>query len=204
MKPDLVILGFVLNDLSVYLHRPNAKGELRGLHPYAERTWFAENYFLGKIFYHSYFAHYIVKSINFAYLRLKRRFGMPTYEFQVRPDFHTAWKDFMWHSEERLFIKMLDLLKSNNIPLIVLCFPVKEQMEEKNIEKDKLFVLKPQQKLLEICQKLKIPLLDLWGSFYEGGNKKLFCDYLHLTQEGNIIAICRLVEFICELRLIRK
>jgi lysophospholipase L1-like esterase len=204
ISPDLVILGFVLNDLFTYLHKPNMKGELRGWHPDAERAWFAGTSFAGKIFYRSYLAHYIAKSINLVYQELKRRFGRHTYEFEIRTDFHAAWKDFMWKGEERLLTNMKNLLKSNNIPLVIACFPVKEQIDEENIKRDKPFVLKPQRRLLEICQKLKIPLLDLWSNFYEITDKEFLCDYLHFTQEGNVIIADKLAEFINEQHLIKN
>ena len=204
INPDLVILGFVLNDLFDYLHRPNVKGELRGWHPYTERTWFAEDCFFGRIFYHSYFAHYIVKRINLAWQELKRRLGRHTYEFEIRTDFHAAWKDFMWKGEERLLTNMKNLLKTNNITLVIVCFPMKDQIDEENIKEDKPFVLKPQQKLIEICQKLEVPFLDLWSSFYERRDENYFCDYLHFTHEGNIIIADRLTGFINEQHLIEN
>jgi hypothetical protein len=196
LKPDLLILGFVLNDLFIYLQRPDSKGGLGGIHPYAERTWFGENCFFGRIFYHSYFAHYIVKKINLARLELKRRSGIPTYEFEINYHFHNAWKEFAWPEEERLLAEMKASLELNNIPMVIVCFPVKEQVEERNIKKDKSFMLKPQHKLLDICHRLKIPLLDLWGDFYERRDGSNFNGYIHFTHEGNVIIADKLAEFI--------
>lgn len=196
MKPDLVILGFVLNDLFIYLHRPVPGGKFTTWHPFVERSWFAGNGFLGKLFSHSYFAHFIVKRINFMFHKLKKRFGRPVYKFETMSDFHAAWKDFMWESEERLLAEMKDLLKSNNIPLMIVCFPVQEQMDEGKIKRDKPFLLKPQRKLSVICRKLNIPLLDLWSDFYAKRKAENFYDYLHFRRAGNIIIADGLAGFI--------
>lgn len=199
MEPDLVILGFVLNDLYIYLHRPTPNGSLFGLHPYARRTFFGRDSAFGRIFYRSYLAHFIVRGVDMFYKKMIRP---PMYSFERRGDFHAAWKDFMWKDEAIRLKEMQDLLRSKGIPFAIVCFPVTDQFNEGYINRDREYLLKPQRKLSEICRTYQIPLLDLWNYFYNRGDNDLIVDYHHLSPTANILFADKLAEFINKQRMV--
>jgi len=193
MKPDVVLLGFVFNDLYYkYLHKPT-KQKLLGSEPTAYLQHFDPSTFPGFLFARSYLAHEVV---NRAGLLRKRILRHPTFPFEQRGDFYLAWKSHAWNSSRKLIEEMHALLTQSEISLQILVFPVVDQVNDKYRELDKTYVLYPQQKIREICDGSGIPMLDLTESIYQNGGTKLFRDYVHLNGKGNEIVAGELEKYL--------
>jgi len=185
MEPDLVVLGFVLNDLPYkYLHKPTSRNRLLGTEPAVHRYRFDPDGFPGALFGWSYLAHDVVYRGE---LFLKRRTQRPIFPFEERVDFYLAWKSYGWARARALIGEMKALLSERRIPLELLVFPVSDQVNDTYRKLDEAYVLYPQSKIREICNEYAIPMLDLTDPIYRNGGAALFQDYLHLNGKGNDI-----------------
>jgi lysophospholipase L1-like esterase len=88
------------------------------------------------------------------------------------------------------------LLQKQGIPLVVLVFPVSEQLDRATRERDEPRVLYPQRRIREICEAHGIPMLDLTATLERNGGKELFKDYLHLNGKGNDVVADQVEEFL--------
>lgn len=192
MAPDLVILGFVNNDLFYkYLHKPLAGGAL-GYEPEAKLNGFSPYTPVGWIFARSYAAHALVHGCE----RIARKFsGRPSFPFEDMPDFRLAWKEYAWVREEALLRDLNQLLNARGIRLVVVAFPVVDQVNVRWLKLDRDYVLFPQRKLSSICDRHGIQLLDLTDALHQGGTN-LFKDYVHLTPEGNDLVGEQITRFL--------
>lgn len=182
-QPDLIILGYVFNDVYYkYLHRPNVVTFKLDHEPESLLNVFSDQTVLGDIFKNSYVAHGTVFATGIFYKKILRQ---PVYEFERRSDFFLAWKDHGWIDTDRLFGEMKKLLNDANIKMLVVIFPVSEQVHSSKEVFNESYVLYPQKRIKEILQKYEIPWMDLTSAINEGGGEKLFFDYLHLNSDGN-------------------
>ncbi len=182
MEPDLVVLGFVFNDVfSPYLHRPTARRRL-DYDPDSRLHQFDGSRFPGALFRWSHLAHQTVLRLRKAYRSLRDR---PSFEFEWRGDFYLAWKPYGWGETERLFGELQDVLKAREIPLAVVVFPVSEQVDPERRSLDEAYVEYPQTRIAAICRERGIPMLDLTEAITQAGGAELYRDYLHLKPEGN-------------------
>jgi lysophospholipase L1-like esterase len=182
MEPDLVVLCFVFNDVYFpYLHKPTAETAL-GSEPSHHLHHFDTRSFPGSLVARSYFAHLL----HFAGERAGRRlFNRPRFQFQKRGDFYLAWKEHGWDHTERLLATMRQELADLGIGLMVVAFPIRDQVEGAPLERDRDYVLYPQRRLETTCDRLAIPMLDLTPALVEAGGTALFADTLHLNPSGN-------------------
>jgi lysophospholipase L1-like esterase len=190
MKPDLVVLGFVFNDVYYkYFHRPSynqatGKNTLLNEDPDVYRHRFDPNGFPGALFGWSYLAHDVVhRGEQF----LKRRTRQPIFPFEEHVDFYLAWKSYGWANVRALIGDMKALLAERRVPLELLVFPISDQVNDAYRKLDEAYVLYPQRKIREICDEYAIPMFDLTDSIYRNGGTTLFRDYLHLNGKGNDI-----------------
>jgi len=182
MKPDLVILGFVFNDLYYpYVHKPTEEDMLEG-DPGVHLYHFNTDTFPGSLFARSYVAHQIVARSQILWKLIRRQ---PVFSFEKRGDFYLAWKPYAWKHARELIEEMRALLKKRGIPLVIVAYPIRDQVDDRYRRLDESYVLLPQRQLHEICQAASIPLLDLTQTLYTHGGTKLFRDYLHLNGQGN-------------------
>jgi lysophospholipase L1-like esterase len=184
MEPDLVVLGFALNDVYFkYLHKPS-KTELLGNEPTIGLYRFNPYSFPGNLFSRSYLAHSLVYQLeNLINSKIRGSY----FPFEHRLDFYLAWKDYGWAKTRKLIGEMKSLLDELRIPLIVVVYPVSDQVDDKYLVKNREYVLLPQKKIKEIGAEYHIPTLDLTEIIYENGGEELFVDYLHLNHKGNEI-----------------
>jgi lysophospholipase L1-like esterase len=195
MEPDLVILGFVFNDVYYkYLHRPTSQ-QLLGREPAAHLFHFNPDAFPGLLFARSHLAHQVV---NTGEVIWKRILGRPVFPFERRGDFYLAWKDYGWGHARALIGKMRTLLREKGVSLVVLVFPVSDQVNERYRKLDEAYVLYPQRKIREICDDYGIPMLDLTEVFYREGGITLFRDYLHLNAKGNDVVANELEKYLMD------
>ena len=193
MKPDLVVLGFVFNDVYYkYLHRPSDQ-KLLNTEPTTYLYHFDPSAFPGILFARSYLAHNIVDRSE---VILKRILQRPIFRFEQRRDFYLAWKSYGWYHTRKLIGEMQALLKERTVSLVVLIFPVSDQVNDQWRKLDEPYVLYPQGKIYEICDVYGIPRLDLTESLYRNGGVTLFRDFLHLNDKGNDIVTDELEKYL--------
>ena len=95
-----------------------------------------------------------------------------------------------------LIEKMHQQLGDRGIRLVIAIFPVSDQVGDEYLGYDRDYVLYPQRRIKEISERYSIPYLDFTDAIYNGGGKKLFSDYLHLTKEGNDIVAAEYTKYI--------
>lgn len=194
MKPDLVILGVVFNDLFYkYLHKPQ-KGKVLGTEPSVHLHRFDVDTFPGSLFARSYLAHEAVYSKDQVVRKLTKA---PYFPFDHRDDFYLAWKEYAWKKERELVGEMNELLKEKGIQFVIMAFPVKDQVDDQYLKLNRDYVLFPQRKLREICSDHRIPFLDLTETIYKSGGTALFRnDGIHLNQSGNDVIARELTVYL--------
>jgi lysophospholipase L1-like esterase len=192
MQPDLVVLGFVFNDVFYkYLHRPTGE-KIIAPEPESRLHRFNTDSFPGMLFRKSYLAH----ELTYAFRKLSYKLSLsPFYTFEHRNDFYLAWKSYGWTDTEKLIGKMHQQLADKNIPLVIVIFPISDQVDNEYINRDRNYVLYPQSRIKKISEKYDIPYMDLTNAIYQGGGRKLFSDYLHLTEEGNDIVASEITQY---------
>lgn len=193
MEPDLVVLGFVFNDVYYkYLHKPTESSFL-GPEPTVQLHRFDTRSFPGTLFAKSYLAH---KSVFALERFVKKMRGDPQFAFERRDDFNLAWKDYGWDETNALIGEMKDLLEKKNIQLMVMVFPLGDQLDENYLQINKDYVLYPQQRIGRICDDYHIPFLDLTEALYQNGGVKLFTDGIHLNGKGNDIVATEATDYL--------
>jgi lysophospholipase L1-like esterase len=196
MDPDIVILGFVFNDVYYkYLHKPT-KEKLLGREPAAHLHHFDTGSFPGILFARSHLAHQLV---GIGEIFWKRIVGRAVFPFEWRGDFYLAWRDYSWNHTRRLLGEMHALLRDRGVSLVVLVFPISDQVNHEYRKVDEAFVLYPQRKIHEICEDYGIPMLDLTGTIYREGGVTLYRDYLHLNGKGNDVVANELERYMVNL-----
>ena len=195
MEPDLVVLGFVFNDVYYkYLHKPHSQKFL-GREPSAHLHHFNPDSFPGMLLARSHLAHELA---SLGQVIWKRIVGRPVFSFERRGDFYLAWKPYGWKWVRDLLGEMHSLLQAKGISLVVLVFPVMDQVNESYRKADEAYVLYPQYRIREICDDYGIPILDLTETLYSNGGRTLFKDYLHLNGEGNNLVAAALESYLAD------
>jgi hypothetical protein len=181
-QPDIVFLGFVLNDLfQPYLHRPAVDARL-ALNPGTRLTRFDTKSFPGSLIGWSYAAHELV--LGFETLR-DRLGGRHTFSFEHQPDVFLAWEEHGWTETERLLAELARDLESRNIRFYVIVYPLRVQVNRRALQLDREQVLRPQRRLRSFLAGLGVPSIDAQPVLQDHGGVKLFSDHLHLTPQGN-------------------
>jgi lysophospholipase L1-like esterase len=195
MEPDLVVLGFVFNDVYYkYLHKPT-KEKVLGREPAAHLHHFNTDSFPGLLFARSHLAHQLV---SMGEILWKRIVGRPVFPFERRGDIYLAWKHYGWDHARTLIRDMHSLLREQGVPLVVLVFPVSDQVNDEYRNLDQAYVFYPQRKIREICDEYEIPMLDLTEAIYREGGVKVFRDYLHLNERGNDVVANELQKYLVD------
>ncbi len=182
-EPDMVIVGFVLNDVS--LDARNHPREIFGRLQSEESAEFRLRD-LHKLLQSS----HLVMSLQWV---LKRTIGRvsvqrnePPFQGRLRymellssdkEEIEAGWDIAMSELEE-----MLALLRTCGIKMVVVAFPPKLQIEE-HPAPDRL-----QKRLKTFCEDHQVPFVDLLPSFLENRDSHLFLDKVHLTASGYSLA----------------
>lgn len=193
MDPDMVILGFVFNDLFYkYLSKPTDTTIL-GREPEVQLHRFDTQKFPGTLFKRSYIAH----RAFFAFEVLRKKMtGQQAFPFEQRTDFYLAWKEFGWRDAERLLKEMKTLLQERNVEFRLVIYPVSDQTDTAYLDLNRSYVRYPQTRISGICQELHIVCFDLTEVLEKEGGRVLFRDYLHLNQRGNDIVAREVTKFL--------
>ena len=195
MQPDLVVLGFGFNDVYYkYLHKPTSSTFI-GREPAAHLYHINPDSFPGTLFANSHLAHEVA---SFGEVMWKRISGRPVFPFERRGDFYLAWKPYGWERVRDVIGEMQSLLQARGVSLVVLVFPISDQVNESYRIIDEAYVLYPQSRIHEICEDSGIPILDLTETLYSNGGRTLFKDYLHLNGEGNNVVAATLENYLAD------
>ena len=181
-----------------YLHKPVA-GSMIGREPSSRLNRFDKRSFPGFLFKDSYLAHEIVYFLERVAKKITRH---PYFGFERRGDFFLAWKDYGWYHTRELIGAMRDLLAESGIRMLIVIFPVSEQVIPAVRALDEEQVLYPQSRIKEICESYDIPCLDLTNQIFDGGGASLYRDYLHLNGAGNDIVAKELTRFLMKNRFL--
>ena len=121
------------------------------------------------------------------------------YSFDYRVDISSAWQDNAWKDIESQFAEARTLGQAHSFKMFVVVVPVASQYDASYLARDRDYVLKPQRKLKEICERLNIPFYDLYPDL----KADLFVDDgIHLTKEGRQIVGKRVAAFFADSHLI--
>jgi hypothetical protein len=108
-------------------------------------------------------------------------------------DWGCAWSDEAWRRMHPLFVEFERLARAHEFRLVTLCFPVRAQVEAE-------YVLNhPQQRLAKITSELGVPLLDLLPplrAVHHRRSTELFHDQCHLTEFGNELVAQEVFRFL--------
>ena len=193
MQPDLVVLGFVFNDLYYpYLHKPTA-GRMLDREPSILLHRFDTRTFPGRLFARSYLAHRVVFEGRRG---LRELTGYPFFRFERSDDFYLAWTPYGWDTTTPLLREMRDLLARHGRKLAIVVFPVVDQVDDAYRALDLDHVLYPQRRIGGICAALAVACLDLTESLHAAGGKGLYRDYLHLNKKGNDVVAAEITRFL--------
>jgi lysophospholipase L1-like esterase len=197
LQPDLVGVAFVLNDLYRFLHRFRVRdGRIVG------NSYDLTDEAIGSVDNRLY--QLLRRSAFLVWLRhrmggLVDRAGDAVSEgfsFDARPDFRNAWRDAAWNDVEVQLARMQELGRKHDFGVFLMAFPFGEQYRPDYLAKDRDYVLKPQQKLREISERLGIPVLDLYPLLDPGVD--LDADEIHLTAAGRRKVGGLLADFLVE------
>jgi lysophospholipase L1-like esterase len=146
--PDLVGVQFCLNDL----HRFHFEVAFHGQDN--SQAWWERQARRSHLY--RWAAEYATPSYAATLWRAARGFA-----FDYRADIRPAWQDSPWAAIEEQMREFRDIGRARSFPVFVVGVPLAIQYERSYLERDRDYVLKPQKKLGEICERLSIPLLDL-------------------------------------------
>src|SRR3989344_2313450 len=195
IQPDIVLLSYVPNDNHKFLHVFDQNANMLF-------TKEAEE----SLALHNIFDVIISKSYGLTWLKamfIKKQDDVhksaSKYWWGDSPDFNTSWKDESWDSVTRQIEKMWSVLNKNNARLLIVSFPLEDQLRLFSANTNDLYILKPQTKIAFISEKRDIPYLDLFPAFYKkyvGKGTQLYTDGLHLTTFGHAVAAEEILAFL--------
>lgn len=193
-EPDLVALGFCLNDVHKFLHTfAVVDGKI------VDRTYqftrdaersVSGGGWLSRMASQSLFLSWLGRRTREAAIAMNLRAG---YAFDARVDINTAWKDAGWPDVEDQISQMAALCRERAIRLCLIVFPHATQYRDKYLERDRDYVLSPQRRLRGICDRLKIPMLDLYPVLDESLLER---DGIHLKPDAIRIVAEQIAAFL--------
>ena len=191
---DAVVIGFVLNDVyHKYLHIPPLQGNAFSWDPNILLNRFNNKTFPGILFSWSYYINEIVDRIQT--LERKNR-NKINYQFEQNLDLYLAWKEYGWVDVRKSLLEIKSILKSRNIPLVVIIFPVIYQFDDHYLNSNKDYVLYPQSRITKILEDIDVKYLDLTDFISKHGKGSLYKDYIHLNEKGNELIQSEILTFI--------
>lgn len=191
-SPDLVILTYCLNDNYKFLHRFNENGQM---------LWTAEaeeSLQVNSVFGAFVSRSYILTKLKLGFAAFNRPRVASQFPWDNREDFNAAWKDESWAPNETYLAEMADVLARRGSRFAIVVFPFEPQLDERYLTADYAYTLKPQTKLKTICDRYRVPCLDLFPTFrdYRRQGAKLFRDGIHLTPAGHDVAAATILDFV--------
>jgi len=109
-------------------------------------------------------------------------------------DWGAAWEEDSWKEIYRELDELRSLAEQNQFQLAIMVFPVAVQVRS-SVADDY-----PQKKMLSYCSRAQIPCLDLLPWLKSHRDEEIFFDHCHLTAQGNRIVADALAEFIRDIQ----
>lgn len=187
LEPDIVLLGFALNDLHRFLH---------GFQVRDGRIVQSQAYAITADSGRPKSRSLLVQWVRW---RLERRAlaaepDSESFAFERHVGLRTAWQDAAWERERERLARLARLGREHDFRVAVVVFPVRDQYRPEDLARDRSFVLKPQRELRALCDRLDLPLLDLYDEL--DPERHLLPDGLHLTAEGRARVARRVATFL--------
>lgn len=199
-KPDLVGVGFVMNDLHKYLHQFRVEnGEIVGEYFFVDEAVQSVDSPVYRLARKSHFLVWLRQKLGI-FESLIEIYSQNGYTFEYRPDFNTAWQEESWATVEVQLKEMVRLGEIHGFRVFIIIFPFGEQMREDYLTKDYNYVITPQRQLMDICESLKIVCLDLFSVLDR--DEHLEADDIHLTKPGKTVVAEKVTEFLKKHHLI--
>ena len=199
LKPDIVLLGFYLND-----SRPpwGFENEYYHLPPWLiEKSKTVEQY---SYLYKWVWKRFLVKHFlgrNAAarwdwrneYVKENWITDQSAYQNVIKEasmDFGAAWQEDSWKKIYSGLDQMQTLAQKHNFKLSIIIFPVELQV------RSQVYDAYPQQKMLAYCKEHSIPCLDLLPLLQEHKNQDIFFDHCHLNALGHQMIATPIASFL--------
>jgi len=194
LNPDLVLLGFYLNDsrppwgFPAELNYPN--------------WWRRNSRLVDTIYRNLVFKQWIQEKGSdiflWAYSRHKLDWRHDRRDFlrlaaDARHDWGAAWHKETWPGIAEQVERLLFLVRENNVSLALVIFPVVFQVDAVFFENT------PQRMMRSICQGQGIPILDLLPVMRQQGAGNLLFDQCHPNRAGNRLIAKSLTPFLQDL-----
>ncbi len=201
-EPDLVGVGFVLNDLHHLLHTFKVEdgrivGENYDFTPQAVASVDSMAFRLAR---QSHFLVWLRRSLAPAINNLPYRVGRG-FAFDYRPDMNTAWKDSPWLTVKSQLDEMRALGIQHGFGLFMVVFPIADQYRPAYLAANREYVLKPQQQAADLCAQMNMACLDLYPAL----NPTYFLeDGIHLTAAGRQRVAEEVAAFLVDRHLIPR
>jgi lysophospholipase L1-like esterase len=201
LEPDLVGVGFVLNDLHRILHRFALEdGEIVGdEYTFTDEATESVGSPLYRLARSSRFLVWLRHRLG-VFDRLIELYSGDGFVFDYRPDFSSAWRPESWGPIEEQLAELVELGGRHGFGVFLVAFPFGEQLRDDYLARDAEYVTLPQRTLRALCESLAIPYLDLLPLLER--EIDLQSDGIHLTQRGREKVAARIAVFLEEERLI--
>jgi lysophospholipase L1-like esterase len=199
LKPDIVLLGFYLND-----SRPpwGFEGEYYRLPPWLvefskrmENVSYLYRFVWKRYLVRKYIGHNLAARLRPSEVYASGEWRTDRQRFidlvkDTSLDWGAAWIDDRWPPVLTQLDEMQKLSKENGFKTGIIIFPARPQVESQVADD------KPQKTLLEYCSRNGLPCLDLLPVLKASGREDLFYDQCHLTADGMRVISTPLAEFV--------
>jgi len=199
-QPDLVAVEFCLNDLHKFLHSFRVENGriLPGTYQFSAEALSKQRSRPSRLADKSYLWVWTKNNIRTA-SRVAAWIASDGFSFDYAVDLASAWEDNAWKDIENQLGEMSALGRQHRFRVFVALVPVAVQYDSDYLKRDRDYVLKPQRKLREICERLGIDFYDLYPEMSERSFRE---DGIHLTKEGRQLVGQRLAEFLVQSHLL--
>jgi lysophospholipase L1-like esterase len=201
-EPDLVGVEFCLNDLNRFMHTIRVENgrasyvwsdeakrvgrEAAARRPSPRRT------LLERAMNRSRLVSWLGQRLPTAMRTVAWR-ASDGYSFDYRTDVSSAWRDDGWATVESQLVEMRDLGQRYRFRVFLVVVPIATQYDAAYLKGDREYVLKPQRRIREICERLGIPFYDLYPDL----DASMFLpDAIHLTKPGRERVGRRVADFL--------
>ncbi len=197
-EPDIALIGFVLNDASIYARQYQLKSfiELRNAREREEKLGFVHR-LSGRLRFIGIISNAIDRlrpgGLTLDELRTRRCRLNRDIMYLESDEALAGWSTSMGELDE-----MLGVLADHDIESAVVVFPSRFQFEEKPTPD------KPQRMLREFCESRSVPFLDLLPFILESGGERQYLDETHFSAEGCETIAETIRDFLIESKLLDR
>ena len=200
VEPDLVLWSYCANDNHRFLHR---------FDPIGHMLWTDEA--RASLEIDSRWDQFVSRSLILSRVRValvgqaQRRYESD-FPWEDLIDFNSAWKDHSWRQYEEDLERVLEVSERIGARLSIIVFPFEPQLLAAADPATHDYVVKPQRKVAELCQRHSVPCLDLYPilrPLYDRGDR-FYVDGVHMNETGNALAARSIEAFLDAENLLGK